>query len=222
MDSSRAKKTTAVRPSRLQNVVRHVGGPLNIFFLGDLGAGKATQSAILAKRFNLVVIDMGVEQELQRKQDPKIDAIFKRSVDAGKMNPTAIYRMLVKNAILRVPKTQGIIFAGHPKMPAEVRYVAKLMKQIGRSRIISLYVTIPWTETIRRNLKRKGYFGDKKRADDSLAALKIRRNFAQANLIKSQPIYRSLYPFKKISGLGTKQAVTARVKKAVDSLLAQI
>jgi adenylate kinase family enzyme len=75
---------------------------------------------------------------------------------------------------------------------------------------------------MKRNLKRKGYFGNKKRADDSLAALKIRRNFAQANLVKSQPIYKSLYPFKKISGMGTVAEVTARVGKTVESLLAQV
>lgn len=222
MGTPRAQKNAQQKPASQTTVSVRAKQPLNIFFLGDLGAGKATQSAVLAKKYKLTVIDMGIEQEKQRRQDPKIDAIFKKSVDAGKMNPTAIYRMLVKNAIERVPETRGIIFAGHPKMPNEVRYVARLMKKLGRTRIISVYVSIPWSETMKRNLKRKGYFGDKKRADDSLAALKIRRNFAQANLIKSQPIYKSLYPFKRISGMGTVAEVTARVGKTVESLLAQV
>lgn len=196
--------------------------PLNIFFLGDLGAGKATQSALLAKKYNLAVIDMGVEQELQRRQDPKIDAIFRRSVDVGVMNPTKIYRKLVTNAIRRVPKAQGIIFAGHPKMPDEVRYVARFMQKMRRTRIISLYVTIPWKETLRRNTQRKGYFGDKKRADDSLEAIKKRRHFSQANLVKSQPIYKSLYPFKKISGMGTVKEVSLKVSLAVETLLKKL
>lgn len=209
----------ALRARTTTKKVTPASAPLNIFFLGDLGAGKATQSALLAKKYNLYVIDMGVEQEVQRQQDPKIDAIFKRSVDVGVMNPTKIYRKLVTNAIRRVPKTQGIIFAGHPKMPDEVRYVARLMKKIGRTRVVSVYVTIPWKETLRRNTQRKGYFGNKKRADDSLEAIKKRRHFSQANLVKSQPVYKSLYPFTKISGMGTIKEVAARVSSAVEKLI---
>lgn len=192
--------------------------PLNIFFLGDLGAGKATQSALLAKKYRLAIIDMGVEQEVQRRRDPKTDAIFRRTVDVGVMNPTKIYRTLVANAVKRTPKSQGIIFAGHPKMPAEVRYVSRLMRKVGRKRIISLYSTIPWKETLKRNLRRKGYFGHKKRADDSLEAIKKRRHFSQANLVKSQPVYKSLYPFAKVSGMGTVAEVHERVLKAVERL----
>lgn len=211
----RARTTTAQK-------LKPVGAPLNIFFLGDLGAGKATQSALLAKKYNLHIIDMGVEQELQRRKNPKIDAIFRRSVDVGVMNPTKIYRTLVTNAIRRVPKMQGIIFAGHPKMPDEVRYVARFMKRVGRTRIVSIYLTIPWKETLRRNTQRKGYFGDKKRADDSLEAIKKRRHFSQANLVKSQPIYKSLYPFKKISGMGSVREVSREVSRTVENLIKKL
>lgn len=196
--------------------------PLNIFLLGDLGAGKATQSALLAKKYKLHVIDMGVEQEVQRHRDPKIDAIFRKTVDIGVMNPTKIYRMLVINAIKRVPATEGIIFAGHPKMPDEVRYVTKYMAGIGRTRNISLYITIPWKETVKRNSQRKGYFGKKKRADDSLEAIKKRRHFSQANLIKSRPIYKSLYPFATVSGMGTVAEVKGRVMKTADRLIRKL
>lgn len=213
MTTRALKKTVSTTPSR---------APLNIFLLGDLGAGKATQSAILAKKYNLHVIDMGVEQEVQRQQDPKIDAIFRKTVDIGVMNPTKIYRMLVVNAINQVPKTQGIIFAGHPKMPDEVKYVTRYMRKIGRTRAISLYITIPWKETVRRNSQRKGYFGTKKRADDSLEAIKKRRHFSQANLIKSQPLYKSLYPFAKIDGMGTVAEVRSRVTKTVDRLIKKL
>ena len=192
--------------------------PLNIFLMGDLGSGKGTQSDLLVKKFHLYKIDMGEEQEKQRKQNKNLDKIFKRTVDAGKMNPTEIYRQLVSTAVLRVPRTQGIIFAGHPKMSREVHFVNKLLKAHHRQNAICIYLSIPWKETIKRNLARAGYFGNQKRADDSLAAINQRKRFSQAHLIKSKPIYKSIYPFKEISALGTVDVVHKRVLEAVEKL----
>ncbi len=192
--------------------------PLNIFLMGDIGSGKGTQSNLLAQKFHLYKIDMGEEQEKQRKQNKKLDKIFKQTVDVGAMNPTEIYRQLVSNAIQRVPSTQGIVFAGHPKMSREVRFVNKLLKVHGRQNAICIYLSIPWKETIKRNLARVGYFGNRKRADDSLAAINKRKRFSQAHLIKSKPIYKSFYPFVQISGLGTVAEVHKRVLKVVEKL----
>jgi adenylate kinase len=196
--------------------------PLNIFVLGDLGSGKGTQSNLLQKKFPLYEIDMGVEQEVQRRKDPKLDALFKRTVDIGVLNPTRTYRLLLRNAVARVPKSKGILFAGHPKAPAEVRYLHRLLRKIGRTKAIAVYITIPWKETIRRNLKRKGYFGNKRRADDSFESLKVRKHYAQASLRKSRVVYKSLYPFTQISGMGTVKEVHKRVMRAVERLTKQL
>ncbi len=192
--------------------------PLNIFVLGDLGAGKGTQSVLLQNLFPLYEIDMGIEQELQRRKDPKLDALLKRTVDQGKLNNTTVYRRLVKNAVLRAPKSKGILFAGHPKMPDEVRYVNRFLRTLGRTRAIAVYITIPWKETVRRNSQRKGYFGNKKRPDDSLAAIAVRRKNAQASLRQSRSVYKELYPYLQISGMGTVRGVHGRVMQAIQKL----
>lgn len=209
MTTRALKKTVQTTPSR---------APLNIFLVGDLGAGKATQSAFLKKKFGLYEVDMGVEQELQRRRDPKLDALFRRTIDIGKLNPTGTYRLLLKNCIVRVPASQGILFDGHPKMPDEVRYASRLLKKAGRNKIISVYLTVPWKETVKRNLKRKGYLGDKRRADDSMVALKNRYKYVQASIRKARPVYKSLYPFTVVSGIGTILEVRKRVMQAVERL----
>ncbi|MBP9686256.1 MAG: nucleoside monophosphate kinase [Candidatus Doudnabacteria bacterium] len=196
--------------------------PLNIFILGDLGAGKGTQSQLLQQSLPLYEIDMGIEQEKQRRTDAVLDKIYRRTVDLGKLAPTTVYRRLVRIAIARVPKTQGIIFAGHPKMPDEVRYVHRLLKRLGRTRSIAVYITIPWKETVRRNSSRKGYFGDKKRADDSLEAIKMRRFNAQASLRASRAVYKELYPYTQISGMGTVSDVQNRVSAALKRLAKKV
>lgn len=198
--------------------VHTVRSPLNIFLMGDLGSGKGTQSELLAKKFKLYKIDMGEEQEKQRKHDKQLDKIFRQTADMGAMSPTAVYRQLVTSAIKNVPGTQGIIFAGHPKMSREVHFVHKLLKEQHRQNAICIYISIPWKETIKRNLARAGYFGSKKRADDSLKAINKRKRFSQAHLIKSKPIYKSFYPFKQISGMGTVEVVHKRVLAAIKEL----
>lgn len=192
--------------------------PLNIFLVGDLGAGKATQSVLLKKEFGLYEVDMGVEQEKQRRADPALDLIFRKTVDKGKLNPTKIYRLLLKNCIERVPVSQGILFDGHPKMPDEVKFAARLMKSAKRTRIIAIYLSVPWKVTVARNTQRTGYLGDKRRADDTLEALKNRYKYVEASIKKARPVYKSLYPFAVVSGLGTVEEVHERVLKTINRL----
>ncbi len=192
--------------------------PLNIFVIGDLGAGKATQSALLRKKFSLFEFDFGKEQDKLRRKDKKLDSILKRIIDKGGLTPTNIYRKIIKQALTHLPKHKGLLIDGGPKMPDEVYFVKKLLDKLGRKFIICIYIHVPWKETVKRNLKRKGYFGKKKRADDSVDALKIRYKVVQASIRRAMPVHKSLYPFVKINGLGTVTEVHKRVLEAVKRL----
>lgn len=115
----------------------------NLFLLGYPGAGKATQGKIFAKKFNLYDLDMGVEQHRLRKTNKELDALFKKSVDKGKMNPTGVYRKILSSALDRIPKNQAILFDGHPKMPNEVIFLSKILKKQGRTNNLVIFLEVP-------------------------------------------------------------------------------
>jgi adenylate kinase len=191
--------------------------PLNIILLGDPAAGKATQAAFLVEKFGMYDFDMGKELNILRAKDSAVDGVLKNKTDKGNLTPTKIVRGILKDKIENTPKNKGILFDGHPKMLGEAQLVARLLKQQGREKPTVLYISIPVDETVKRMHNRQGYFAGKfgKRADDSDSALKNRARYYRKNVAQVITFFKSLYTFKKISGLGTKSQVKARILEAL-------
>lgn len=192
--------------------------PLNIFLVGDLGAGKATQSALIKNEYNLHEFDFGLEQARLRRKDKALDAFLKKTVDIGKLTPTRVYRQVVGAAIANISPEQGILFDGGPRMPGEVKLVSKLLAKGKRKRSICVYLTVSKPEALRRLTNRPGYFGKGKRADDSIEAINNRYKYVQASVHKAREVYKTLYPFAVVSGLGTVEEVHERVLKTIKRL----
>ncbi|HVY67444.1 MAG TPA: nucleoside monophosphate kinase [Patescibacteria group bacterium] len=180
--------------------------PLNIILLGDPAAGKATHGQYLAQKYAMYDLDMG--RELRHlESDPVLRRRYRldQTLNQGKLTPTALVRQLLHDKIHDTPKSQGILFNGTPKMLGEARLVAKWLKAERRDRILFIYLSIPLKETIRRMTSRKGYFRGKfsKRPDDNDRALKNRIRYYQTNIKQVVAYFKRLYPYKKISSLGT-------------------
>lgn len=192
--------------------------PVNFILLGDPAAGKATQGALLAKKFKLFDFDMGQELAHLRARNKKIDRLLKSYNDRGKLTPTSIARKILRDTITSVPAHQGILFDGHPKMLGEAKIAAQLLKKKHRLEPLVLYITIPAHEVVRRVQARKGYFKGKygKRGDDSEAGLKNRARYYRKNIAQVVSFFESHYQFHRINGLGTPREVHDRIMKVVN------
>lgn len=194
---------------------------LNLIILGDVAAGKATQSAYFAKKYNLFDFDMGKELTLLRQKDHKLESIQKRTADKGILTPTKIVKQINQKTITGLPKNKGILFDGHPKMIGEARLVKQLLDKTKRSKPLVLYLTIPVSETVKRMKKRHGYAGTrvKKRSDDTITGLKNRAKYYQHNIKQVIRYFANHYTFGRISGLGTRAEVKQRIQKAISFYL---
>jgi adenylate kinase len=195
--------------------------PINIILLGDPAAGKATQAALLLKKYHLFDFDMGQELRKLRRRNASLDKALSRTTDHGKLTPTQFVRQIDHDRIIGTPASKGILFDGHPKMLQEARLVAKLLKQQRRLDPLVLYVSIPIEETIKRMCDRKHYFQGKfsTRADDTVVALKNRVKYYRHNIAQVVAFFESKYQFKKINGLGTVAQVHRRIQAAMDEFL---
>lgn len=189
--------------------------PLNVFLLGDPAAGKATQAEWLAKRFRLYDLDMGRELRLLKARDPKVRKLLERTYDKGKTTQTDLVRSIFKKRISDVPKRQGILFDGNPKMIGEAKLIHRWLTEQGRERAVLVYLSIPMSETVARMAGRREYFKGKysKRSDDTPGALKNRVKYYRTQIIHVVSFFRSKYPYRKISGLGTRTEVRQRILK---------
>lgn len=187
--------------------------PLNIFLLGDPAAGKATQAAFLIAKYPLYDLDMGQELRRLKARDPKIRKMLERSYDRGHTTQTVLVRKIFKQKIFSTPKSKGILFDGNPKQIGEAKLVYQWLKKQHRQNSVLIYLSIPMAETIKRMSGRVEYFKGKfsKRADDNAASLKNRVKYYRKNVTGVVKFYKSKYPYKKISGLGTKRDVKKRI-----------
>ncbi len=195
--------------------------PFNLILLGDVGAGKATQSAHFAKKYNMFDFDMGRELTLLRKKNSKVDSAQKRTADKGILTPTKIVRDILQSKIARTPKTKGILFDGHPKMIGEAKLVRKLLTEQKRANPLVVYLLIPREESVKRVLSRKGYNDTqiKKRSDDTIAGLKNRAKYYRDQIKKVTKYFGDHYEFVCIDGIGTPAQVRTRIQGAITQFL---
>lgn len=192
--------------------------PLNIIFLGDPAAGKATQSALLVKKYKLYDLDMGKELRGITNQRLRTKFNFDKTIDKGKLAATDLVREILEDRIKKVPKQKGILFDGTPKMLGEARLVKSTLESIERSAPLVIYLRIPLTESIKRVSSRKEYFYGKfnHRADDNVRALKNRVSYYRKNIANVVKFFKKNYHYKLISGQGTIAQVHQRILKAVE------
>ncbi len=200
---------------------REVNLPLNLILLGDPAAGKATQAALLAKKFKLYDFDMGKELSRRRQNDKKLHSALTVKTDQGQLTPTVFVREIFREVISKAPTRKGILFDGTPKMLGEAKLVSKLLKQQNRPDPLVIYISIPVDETVRRINQRSGYFKGKfgKRADDSIEALKNRARYYRKNVSEVVKFFEKKYHFEKVSGMGTQAQVHRRIMVEVKKFL---
>lgn len=194
--------------------------PLNIILLGDPASGKATHGAFIAQKYGMYDLDMGRELRAIAK-NPRLRKKYRldETLEKGKLTPTKIVRQILRDRIQAVPKNQGLLLNGTPKMIGEAKLVAKWLKEENRDNLLFVYISIPLAETIRRMTSRKEYFKGKfsKRPDDNNQALKNRIAYYKKNITEVVSFFKTLYQFKKISSLGT----IAGARKKILTMLEQ-
>ena len=180
--------------------------PLNIILLGDPASGKATHGAFVAKKYKMYDLDMGRELRSISK-NPKLAKKYRldKTLNKGKLTPTKIVRQLLHDQIHKVPKQQGLLLNGTPKMIGEAKLVTKWLRQEKRTNVLFIYLSIPKEEIILRMTGRKEYFKGKfsKRPDDNDKALKNRIAYYKKNIAEVVSYFKQHYPFIKISTVGS-------------------
>ena len=185
--------------------------PFNLILLGDPAAGKATQAAWIVKRYRMFDFDMG--HELRR---PAVRKTFDygHSTAKGKLTPTKIVRAIIRDKVSKTSRAKGILFDGFPKMAGEARLLAGQLKKIGRRAPFVIYLGVPVAEAYRRRMKRG-------RKDDTEEAFANRMAYYRHDVAKTIAFFKTIYAFKKISGLGTRKQVAARIKKELERFMNQ-
>lgn len=129
---------------------------LTLVILGPAGSGKGTQSALLARRFNLKIIEMGAElRALALKNTPlgrKIDYLINKK---GQLVSNKIIKEVLRQCLKKSSREQNIIFDGVPRTIGQAKIFSSEIKKAGRSVDYLIYLDLKKEETIKRLNKRR-------------------------------------------------------------------
>lgn len=112
---------------------------MKLILLGPPGAGKGTQSVVLAEKYHLTHISTGdiLRQSVKASQPLGIKA--KTYMDKGELVPDEIVTAIVAEALGKIDAEKGFILDGFPRTVAQAEDLSKELKIIGRSIDMVIY-----------------------------------------------------------------------------------
>lgn len=143
----------------------------NILFLASPGAGKGTQSEILAKNFNLIHLSSGHLLRNEVEANTELGREVKNIMANGLLVADEIIIKLIKIQINENPNTNGFIFDGFPRTARQAAALDEILAEHNCPLNLVIILEITDEEIMKRLLKRAEIEG---RHDDDGEVIKAR------------------------------------------------
>ena len=213
---------------------------MDLVLFGPPGAGKGTQAKFLVDLLGVPQISTGDMMRAERKSGSDLGKKFDEYMSAGKLVPDHLVLDLIKERLTRGDAKTGAIFDGYPRTVAQAEALDALLDELGRQidRVVSLEV--PLDEIIERVTGRRVCLdcgqtyhvryspaprngecvscgGTKivQRSDDTEEVVRKRYEEYKA---KTEPVlayYDAKGLVKSVSGVGSLEEITQRIKEAI-------
>ncbi len=160
---------------------------LTIILLGRSGCGKDTQSEYVIKRLRTDStwrVETGrFLREVIKKDNPTM-AIARKEMQDGKLFPSWMSSFTwLKGFIEENAADKHLVFDGAPRRLWEARLLSDVLLWHGRPLPVCIYIDVTEKEATRRLLVRK-------RADDTMPAIKNRMQFFKEDVLKVSRYYK--------------------------------
>lgn len=173
-----------------------------IIIMGPPGAGKGTQSALLAKRLGGIHLSSG--QLLREARDPKLLA----TMAAGDLVVSVEVERIIATALKRVAPEQSIVLDGFTRMISEAKWLEDQAAKLDRPIAAVIYLKVDQPESVTRNRQRG-------RLDDSLSAQAERWRLYQTETEPVLDFYHAKGLVHEVDGVGSIEAVADRIGKVI-------
>jgi len=122
---------------------------VNVIIFGPPGAGKGTQSEILAKKFNLFKVSTGdlLRKEIENKT-PISEKI--KVIDKGNLVPDEIIDSLIENILSNKNYCNRLIFDGYPRTLNQAENLDLLVKKHNQKISLILSLKVDESDIIKR------------------------------------------------------------------------
>lgn len=187
---------------------------MRIVLLGPPGAGKGTQALLICKRFNVPHISTGDIMRAAVKSASPLGAKVKGYLDRGELVPDPIVVELIRERLLQDDCENGFLLDGFPRTIEQTHQLDKMLHENKLDLTHAVNLLVPRNILIERITKR-GEVGSG-RTDDTAAVALHRLNIFLEQTAPAIELYKGRSIYREIDGIGTIEAVTARIFAVLD------
>ena len=186
---------------------------LNIVIFGPPGAGKGTQSKIVAQEFGLKHISTGEILRAAIVEQSPLGIEAQRRIDKGNFVSDEIAIGLIEEELSKNGAVKGYVFDGFPRNTLQSAKLDEMLGSTGHSVTMMISLEVTDDELVARLLNR-GKETD--RPDDKEESIIRKRLDIYDNTTRPvMDYYKSQGKFKGIDGMGSVNEIFERICKAV-------
>jgi len=181
---------------------------MRLLIVGPPGAGKGTQSAVLAERLGVPAISTGDIFRSNVTEGTELGTRVAAILDAGDYVPDELTNELVRDRLLQPDATDGFLLDGYPRTPQQVRYLDELLASRG-SALDAVIRLVADEDAVVARLRRRAT--EQGRADDSEQAIRHRQEVYRRETEPLVDIFGERGLLVEVDGLGQVDEVSRRV-----------
>lgn len=207
---------------------------MDVVLFGPPGAGKGTQAKRVVAMLGVPQISTGDIMRAERASGSELGKRFDDFMSQGKLVPDEMVLELLSKRLSEADAKSGAIFDGYPRTVAQGEALDALLAAAGRKIDVVVSLEVPLSDLIDRIVDRRtdettgqiyhlrynpppaGFQGTLvQRKDDTEEVVRTRYDEYQAKTAPLLGYYGSKGLVKSISGVGSLDEVTSRIKQAL-------
>jgi len=188
---------------------------MNIVIFGPPGAGKGTQSNLIAKKYNLYQLSTGELLRNEIKNSTKLGKNISSIINSGNLVSNDIVSDLIEKYISNEIYRERLIFDGYPRNLAQAQNLDNLLKKYNQKIDIVLKLSVNLETIKKRILERKTV---EKRLDD-LEEIAIKRyETYENNIVSVIDFYKQFNLLKVINGEASVDGISNEISALIDAI----
>jgi len=187
---------------------------MRLVLLGPPGAGKGTQAALLASRYQIPAISTGDIFRANVRGGTELGKQAQEYMNAGALVPDEVTNAMVRDRLAQDDAAHGFLLDGYPRNPDQAVELESMLVELGVTLDAALEITADFDVVTERLLGRAQIEG---RADDTEPVIRKRLEVYATSTAPLTDYYSGRGLLLQVDGLGAIDEVTERIVAALEA-----
>lgn len=187
-----------------------------LLIIGAPGAGKGTQAARIAERYNVPAISTGDIFRANIKAGTQLGKRVQSIIEQGQLVPDELTNEIVADRLKRDDVARGFLLDGYPRTVDQVHALDAVLEAEARALDAVVLLEADTDAVVARLLKRAEIEG---RIDDTEEVIRHRQEVYAEQTAPLIDLFRARGILVEVDGLGEVDAVADRIASALDAKL---